>query len=136
MKEMVLLKKIIKRMVITPGTPIDDIFRGAVSKEDVKTNINRLLDRADKLTSFFGVPGYSKQTKNDFQRIIYFLDKMDIPSEIEKLNKSYGISEEIAQDLVYDALSNGWSNLSSTITVKTNVNRTELIVCERTGLAV
>lgn len=123
-------------MELVPGTPIDDIFRGAVSKEQVTENIHRLLDRAEKLTFSFGVPGYSEQTINDFQKIICFFNEMDIPLEIKKIKESYKVSEELAQNVVYDALKNGWSNLCPSIIVKTNLNRTKLIVERQKNIAV
>ncbi len=74
-------KRVVRAMGLHPNTPVDILFRGAESDLDVIHNIQKLLNRADYLTKTYGMPGYSKEVKNDFQKIKEFISSIDVEKQ-------------------------------------------------------
>lgn len=124
-------RRVIKKMNLSPGTPVDAVFRGAQTKDDVIQNIHLLLQRAEELKRLYGIPGYTEKTKADLQKIIRFLEETSIQKEAVDLSAAYGVSEEAAYTALYNALLHGWSMLLPKVVVRTNMSRTGFTILSK-----
>ena len=87
--EMEMKKRVVRAMGLHPNTPVDILFRGAESDLDVIHNIQKLLNRADYLTKTYGMPGYSKEVKNDFQKIKEFISSIDVEKQASVISNEF-----------------------------------------------
>lgn len=126
--EMEMKKRVVRAMGLHPNTPVDILFRGAESDLDVIHNIQKLLNRADYLTKTYGMPGYSKEVKNDFQKIKKFISSIDVEKQASVISNEFHVAEEDAEHAVTSALIYGAYILLPGIMVQCNLARTQLTI--------
>lgn len=130
MKEnMEIKKRVVRAMGLHPSTPVDILFRGAESDLDVIHNIQKLLDRADYLTRTYGMPGYSKEVKDDFKKIKEFISTINVEEQAAALSSKYDVAEADAEHAITSALIYGTYILVPGVTVQCNLARTQLTIC-------
>lgn len=129
MKEnMEMKKRVVRAMGLHPGTPVDILFRGAESNLDVINNIQKLLNRADYLTKTYGMPGYSKEVKDDLKKIEEFISSINVEKQAADLSSKYDVAEADAEHAITSALIYGAYILAPGVTVQCNLARTQLTV--------
>lgn len=129
MKEnMDMKKRVVRAMGLHPGTPVDILFRGAESNLDVINNIQKLLNRAEYLTKTYGIPGYSREVKDDFKKIKDFISAINVEEQAAALSRKYDVAEADAEHAVASALIYGAYILAPGVTVQCNLARTQLTV--------